>query len=138
MNHIAFSETSVTLVCKETKRCLLLPTVYRHMHNGWSAMYRKVPRITPKDWDMTDKLTLDNGLLFKSSRTVILPALRQPYLHDLHGEYAGITTCQLVAIYSPGIDSNIMTNLHQMFKSDMMENFIFFKIVHTTNGTIIV
>ena len=54
---------------------------------------------------MTDKLTLNNGLLLKCSRIVIPSALRKTFQHDLHEEHISISKCQPMArslIYWPG------------------------------------
>ena len=55
-------------------------------------------------------MTSDNGLLLKGSRIIIPKNFKDSFLHALHKEHAGITTCQLTArspVYWPGIDEGI-------------------------------
>ena len=107
VNHIACRCTRLAQVHDETKSSPVLSVVYRFIHNGWPATCRQVLRIAHKYWDMRDKLTSDNGLLFKCSSIIILQALRESLLHDLHKKHTGIPKCQCMArslIYWPGID----------------------------------
>ena len=73
VDHIAFSDTRLAKVHKETDSWSVLPIVYGYLQNRWTATCRQVPRITHKYRDMRDELTSDNSLLLKASEFVIPP-----------------------------------------------------------------
>ena len=88
VDHTAFSDTQLAKVCKETKSCQLLLTVYRLMHNGWPATCRQIPQVVYKYWDMCEELMSDNCLLLKGSWVIMPTALNESFLHKLHEEHA--------------------------------------------------
>ena len=63
VDHIAFSDTRLVQVHKETQSCPVLSTVYRLIHNEYPATCRHTPTIVHKYWDLRGELISNNGLL---------------------------------------------------------------------------
>ena len=85
VDHTAFSDTTLVHICKETKSCMVLTTVYR-LTQLMSYHKQTTPRIVHKYWNMFNKLISDYGLLFQGCKVIIPLALRKSFLHDPYEE----------------------------------------------------
>ena len=71
-----FTRSRLTKIASKTQRDPILSTVRRLTLNGWPQKCTNVPRIARNYWDFRDELSIDNDLLMKGERVVILTLCR--------------------------------------------------------------
>ena len=77
---------------------------------GWPEQIREVPKEIQPYWTFREELTVENGLLLKSTRIIIPKVMRDQFLTELHTGHLGITKCIELAkqtMYWPGINNDI-------------------------------
>ena len=77
---------------------------------GWPEHIREVPKEIQPYWTFREELTVENGLLLKSTRIIIPKVMRDQFLNELHTGHLGITKCIELAkqtMYWPGINNDI-------------------------------
>ena len=77
---------------------------------GWPEQIREVPKEIQPYWTFREELTVENGLLLKSTRIIIPKVMRDWFLNELHTGHLGITKCIELAkqtMYWPGINNDI-------------------------------
>ena len=60
---------------------------------GWPEQIREVPKEIQPYWTFREELTVENGLLLKSTRIIIPKVMRDRFLNELHTGHLGITKC---------------------------------------------
>ena len=77
---------------------------------GWPEQIREVPKEIQPYWTFREELTVENGLLLKSTRIIIPKVMTDQFLNELHTGHLGITKCIELAkqtMYWPGINNDI-------------------------------
>ena len=106
----AYTHSHLTKIVAETQKDLILSTVHRLTLNGWPNRYMHVPRVIRSYWDFTDELSIDNDLLMKGERVVILTPCRDSIMEDLHKSQAGINKAMSLAstcVYWPSMEADV-------------------------------
>ena len=67
-----FTRSCLIKIAAEMQRDPILSTVHRLTLNGWPQRNTNIPRIARNYWDFRDELSIDDDLLMKGERVVIL------------------------------------------------------------------
>ena len=77
---------------------------------GWPEWIREVPKEVQPYWMFREELTVEKGLLLKSTWIIIPKVMRDRFLNELQTGHLGVTKCIKLAkqtMYWPGINSDI-------------------------------
>ena len=83
---------------------------------GWPEWIREVPKEVQPYWTLREELTVENGLLLKSTQIIIPRVMRSRFLNELHTGHLGITKYIELAkqtMYWPWINQWPLSNLWQ-------------------------
>ena len=116
--NIHFISTPIDLVAvtSSTAQDLTLRLLKSTIFNGWPPYRKQYPQDLWGFWNFRCDLMLEDGLVLKGSRIVILPSVRNQVLQAIHLGHQGENKCILRAIESvfwPGIS----TDIRQMVKN---------------------
>ena len=93
-----------------TCRNITLQELAKIVHKGWPKEQKDCPEILHPYWTFREWMSLENGLLFKDDRLIILEAERDQILELLHYGHYGITSTQDRAkesVFWPGITRDV-------------------------------
>lgn len=77
---------------------------------GWPERRDECPVQVRDYWNYREKISLYNGLLFKSQRVIFPKAMRSEILSRIHSSHQGIVSCLRKAkdiVFWPGMNSEI-------------------------------
>ena len=80
-----------------------LPLLKHIVTTGWPEQIREVPKEVQPYWTFREELTVENGLLLKSTRITIPRVMRSRFLNELHTGHSDINSDieQFVATCQP-------------------------------------
>ena len=88
--HLPISSESLRQLCEETAKDQGLQILMRVVLAGWPEHRQLVPQEVQAYFTSHDKLSVQDGILFKSNRVVIPASLRQHIIQKVHSSYMGI------------------------------------------------
>ena len=66
----------------------------RHtVNNGWPMSVKEVPEEIQLYWNLREQITIENGMLLKNTRTIILQALQLELVQKIHKGCLGLVNC---------------------------------------------
>ena len=77
---------------------------------GWPKTIKQVPPELPPYWTFREELTIEDGLILKGTRIVILSKQCQAILKQIHKGHLGLNKCKLRAnetVYWPGLNAEL-------------------------------
>lgn len=104
------SESRKSEICIETKNDETLNTVVKNVQEGWPHKKEFIPNHVKFYFQLRDKLSVEDDLLFLDHRIVIPNSLRNKILGLLHEPHMGIEKTKLKArmtVYWPNISADI-------------------------------
>ena len=107
---LAVSEESFQKIHYATSQDQTLQSVKMLIHHGWPEERSKSPPCTHPFWNNRDELTIQNEILFKGMKVVILQALRHEMIKRTHSSHLGVEASVRKAIdvsYWPGMNDEI-------------------------------
>ena len=116
INHFTVLEEmpiSADDIADETRKDKTLARIYHYIMNGWPK--EQDSDIAPY-YTRCDELSAEQGCILWGLRVVILPALQQQMIHELHHEHVGIVRMKAIArgyFWFPGIDNEIEKEVAQ-------------------------
>ena len=108
-SNIPVSSTEIELICEESSKDPTLPLLRHYIHMEWPIDHRMLPQELHTFWNYREDLSMENGLITKGARLIILSTLRRKVLEQIYEGHLGIEKCMLKArdsVFWPGI-SNI-------------------------------
>ena len=87
-----------------------LKDLLKYIADGWPTEKKSLPKQLQLFWNYRDELSVENGLLLKSTRILIPESLRKETLEQIHEGHMGIEKCLLRAresVFWPGISKDI-------------------------------
>ena len=106
----AFTRSHLMKIAAEMQRDPILSRVHRLTLDGWPQRHTNVPRITRNYWDFRYELSIDDDLLMKGERVVILTSCRDSIMEYLHKSHEGNNKAMSLArtcVYWPGMEADI-------------------------------
>lgn len=91
----------------EVERDPVLNQLKSYIQNGWP---QQVPASIQPFWKVKDDLSLQNGVIFRSSRVFVPEKFREFILNELHTGHQGISAIKALArsyVWWPSIDSEL-------------------------------
>ena len=61
--------------------------------NGWPESKRHCPKLIHQYWLFQDKITIQNGILYKGQTVIIPTSMRREMLEAIHHSHLGIASC---------------------------------------------
>ena len=77
---------------------------------GWPSTIKEVPNVLQPYWTFREELTVEDGLILKSTRIVILTKKLEALLKLIHEGHLGLNKCKLHAI-TMYTGQDLMSNL---------------------------
>ena len=97
-------------LCEKTIQDDTLALLKHTIQAGWPEKIQQVPPEIQAHWTLRDELTIEDGLILRNTRIVILTSERNDLLRQIHHGHLGTIKCQLHAketICWPGITKDI-------------------------------
>ena len=77
---------------------------------GWPKTIKQVPLVLQPYWTFREEFTIEDGLILKGTRIVILSKQHQAILKQIHKGHLGLNKCKLSAketVYWPGLNNEL-------------------------------
>ena len=107
---IPYSSNILDTICQELGKDPTFKVLIHHIDVGWPCECGMLPQELHPYWNFRDELSVEDGLVTKSSRLLIPSTLRQKTLEQIHEDHQGIEKCMLKAresVFWPGISDDI-------------------------------
>lgn len=104
------SDSRKSEILDETKNDDTLTSVIKYIREGWPNTKLSIPNHVKFYFQLQDRLTVDDGLLFLDHRIIIPKSLRNKMLYLLHEPHMGMEKTKLKArmtVYWPNINTDI-------------------------------
>ena len=78
--------------------------------NGWPESKRDCPKLIHQYWSFRDKITTQNGILYKGQTVIIPTSMRREMLEAIHYSHLGIDSCLRRAgdvLFWPGMSAQV-------------------------------
>ena len=88
----------------------MLKVLMRYINTGWPCEWRMLPQELHPYWNFQDELSVEDGLVTKSSRLLIPSTLRWKMLEQIHKGHQGMEKCILKSresVFWPGISNDL-------------------------------
>ena len=108
--NISYSSNELDNICKETRNNPTIKVLMHYNGTGWPCECRRLPQELHPYWNFRKDLSVEDGLVTKSSRLLIPFTLRWKVLEQIHDGHQGIQKCMLKAresMFWPGISNDI-------------------------------
>ena len=93
-----------------------LQLLVRAVHRGWPQLFKDCPHSLRPFWTFRDKITCENGILYKGAQLIMPKSERESTLKVIHMGHYAIEKMKLRAketVYWPGITEDITNTYHQ-------------------------
>ena len=80
------------------------------IQKGWPSTIKELPSKIQPYWTFREELTIENGLILKGTRIVVLSTQQVEILTFIHEGHLGLTKCKLRAkktVYWPGLNDQL-------------------------------
>ena len=95
-NYQQYPEKSIiNRIREETPKDTSLQLLTKYIINGWPVDQKKIPKELYPYWNYRDEISMEDGILLKSHRILILHALCMEMLDLIHEGHQGIEKCLL-------------------------------------------
>ena len=114
VDYRAISEQQLSEIKQETAKDPTLQTLKNVILRGWPENRSSVPKEVSEYFNVRDELAVQDGIIFKGQRCVILKTLRQKVKEKIHHAHIGIQGCLRTArevVYWPSMNTYIHTLL---------------------------
>ena len=85
----------VNKIREETSKDATLQLLAKYMTNGWPVDRKKIPKELHPYWNYRDEISIEDGILLKLHRILILHTLHMEMLDLIHEGHQGIEKCLL-------------------------------------------
>ena len=92
-SNIPVSSTEIELISEESSKDPTLTLLRHYIHMGWPIDCRMLPQELHTFWNYREGLSMENRLITKEARLLILPTLRRKVLEQIHEGHLGIEKC---------------------------------------------
>ena len=102
--------------CNGQDESLQTPTPTPTILSGWPAQRDYSPVNIREYWNFRDELSINNGILFKSSKVIIPRILRPEVMSKIHSSHLGIEACLRKArdsVFWPNMTGDIRDKVSQ-------------------------
>ena len=106
----SYSSNELDNICGETSKDPTLKVLMHYIKIGWPCECKMLPQELHPYCNFWDELSVEDGLVTKSSRLLICSTLRQKILEQIHEGHQGIEKSMLKAresLFWPGISDDI-------------------------------
>jgi len=107
---VQLSDARLDTLKQDTSSDPELSALREPIYFGWPEKQRQVPALLKKYWAYRDELSIENGLILKGERVVILKSQRSDIVERIHQAHQGVEKCQLRArscVFWPEINKDI-------------------------------
>ena len=108
--NIPYSSNKLDNIHEETRKDPTIKVLMHYIGTGWPCECRRLPQELHPYWNFREDLSVEDGLVTKSSRLLIPSTLRWKVLEQIHDGHQGIEKCMLKAresLFWPGISNDI-------------------------------
>ena len=89
MSEIPSSVSQLEIVRLATQADPILSQLKHQIFQGWPDTRRGISEIIIPFWNYQDDLSVENGLILKAHKLLILPSQQHEFLKDLHVSHLG-------------------------------------------------
>ena len=108
--NIPYSSNELDNIYEETRKDPMLNILKHYISIGWPCERKILPQEPHLYWNFQDELSVEDGLITKSSRLLIPSTLRWKMLEQIHEGHQGMEKCMLKAresVFWPGISDGL-------------------------------
>ena len=108
--NIPYSSNELDIIHEETRKDPTIKLLMHYISTGWPCECRRLPQELHPYWNFREDLSVEDGLVTKSSRLLIPSTLRWKVMEQIHDGHQGIEKCMLKAresVFWPGISDDI-------------------------------
>ena len=108
--NIPYSSNELDNIHEETRKDPTIKVLMHYMGTGWPCECRGPPQELHPYWNFRQDLSVEDGLVTKSSRLLVPSTLRWKVMEQIHDGHQGIEKCMLKSresVFWPGISNNI-------------------------------
>ena len=95
--NIPYSSNELDIICKETRKDPTIKILMHYISTGWPCEHRRLPQELHPYWNFREDLSVNDGLVTKSSRLLVPSTLRWKVMEQIHDGHQGIEKCMLKA-----------------------------------------
>ena len=109
-SYLPVSSTEIDLIHEETSKDPTFTLLRHYIDMGWPNDHRMLPQELHTFWNYREDLSMENGLITKGAKLLILSTLRKKVLEQIHDGHLGMEKCMLKAresVFWPGISNDI-------------------------------
>ena len=113
---VQFSSDKLSQLQQETKKDNDLSTLREFVVDGWLDSMKELPTQLRQYWPYRDELSVENGMLLKGERIVILRSMQQNILQQINAGHQGAEKCKLRArscVFWTSMNTDIDKVVHQ-------------------------
>ena len=114
--NIPYSSNILDTICQESGKDPTFKVLMHYTNVGWPCEHRVLWQELHPYCNFRDELSVEDGLVTKSSRILIPSALRQKTLEQIHDGHQGIEKCMLKAresVFWPVISDDIQETVEK-------------------------
>lgn len=93
MNYLPISEARLLQIQRETEQDESLQVLKAVIQHGWPENKNTLLLLASPYFDMRDELSVQDGLIFKGERIVVLEVARSGLLKGIHNSHLGVNGC---------------------------------------------
>ena len=108
--NIPYSSNEPDIIHEETRKDPTIKILLHYISTGLPCECRRLPQELHLYWNFREDLSVEDGLVTKSSRLLIPSILRQKVMEQIHDRHQGIDKCMLKAresMFYTGISDDI-------------------------------
>ena len=109
-DYLNFSNKDILQLQKEMFKDFLLNSLKDIVYSGWPDKLRDVPNDIQTFWTFRDEIGVQNGIIYKGWKVIILKSMQNEMLEKMHKSHLGIAALirkARDAMYCPNMSSNI-------------------------------
>ena len=108
--NISYSSNELYNICEKTRKDPTIKVLMHYISTGWPCEWRLLLQGLHPYWNFWDELSVEDGLVTKSSKLLIPYSLRRKTLEQICEGHQGMEKCMLKvreSVYWPGISDDI-------------------------------
>ena len=108
--NIPYSSNELDNIHEKTRKDPTVKVLMHYIGTEWSCKHRRLPQELHPYWNFTEDLSVEDGLMAKSSRILIPSTLKWKVLEQIHEKHQGIEKFMLkarVSVFWPEISDDI-------------------------------
>ena len=108
--NIPYTSNELDIICEETRKDPTIKLLMLYISTGWPCECRRLPQELHPYWNFREDLSVEDGLVTKGSRLLILSTMKWKVMEQIHEGHQGMEKCMLKAresVFWPGISDAI-------------------------------